>query len=208
MKINELKGYKKDSAYDTLVTATHGDAEIAFKDFISKALQHGWELKGTGKFGTVLYKSGKDYVYKVYRDEYDTYRAYAEWARRHQANPFVPKVGKVIKIPGTDHIYANKIEILKPLENSNDPKLKKYIDRELVNKEQLTTKDEYNPFYAELESQYFRQALKSLYFSDKNFKQVIDFVYKFASLDLHSGNVMWRGDQLVITDPVAFRHSF
>lgn len=198
MKLEELKGYKKDPAYNVLKnlpTRSKIQPGRVMRPFIEYAEKNGWVLKGSGSFGSVLHKPGKDYVYKIYYDDGNTYKQYVKWAFHNQSNPFVPKVGKLIKIPGTDDVYANKIEILKPAKGENDLRFKQYI------KDGIERTNYDNPFVDE-DFGLLDYALYSLYETNPDFYELIENVKKFGALDMHKDNVMWRGDQLVITDPV------
>ena len=203
MKITELTGYKNNPNYKELLKSP------SFAKFANLAMKQGWKFYGHGLNGAVLKHPNKDWVYKVFSDEgyLDSgYYGYVVWAAKNQNNPFVPKVGKPVKIPGashnhnslTDHnnLYVVRIELLSPANGKNDPRFEKFIDQRY---DRSKTDDNHLDLGEELTL--YDHAIPSLFYYDKNFKEV----WKFANhqLDLGIENVMFRGDQLVITDPMA-----
>jgi hypothetical protein len=209
MRLRELQGYRNDPGYQQLLKTkqidmddidAYPDAEgisDSFNDFIEIAKKNGWHFKGQGYFGSVLHKPGSKYVYKIYYDDDNTFRKYVNWARVQKDNPYVPKVGKVTLVPGTKDIYVTKMELLEPTAGRNDPRFQKYINPEAA-----------NAWFAERgfggeKFPLFDQMMASLRQTDPHFEAIAEFAEKTGHLDLHYNNVMFRGDQLIVIDPVS-----
>jgi hypothetical protein len=205
MNLTELKGYRTSDAYALLKRANssyhpYKEALELFEHFTEAAQKSGWILKGSGAFGAVFWKAGKPYVYKVFFDPDTAYRTYIEWCLKNQHNPFVPKVGKIIKVPGTD-IFINKIELLTRADD-NVSAVKKYIDYDY-----LENVDKDSPFWRRsgMYVSSLEKALVSLYKNNRDFRDLIDHLKEDWNFDVHWGNYMLRGEQLVVIDPIAYR---
>jgi hypothetical protein len=202
MRLTELTGYKNNPNYRELLKSP------SFAKFAKLAIRQGWKLYGHGFNGAVLKHPNRDWVYKVFSDQGDPasgYYGYVVWAAHNQNNPFVPRVGKTVKIPGTAHqphpagskdLYVVRIELLSPANGKNDPRFEKYIDPR-YNRDET----DHGDLDQDEELTLYDHAMSSLFHYDKNFRQV----WEFASdqLDLDIDNVMFRGNQLVLTDPMA-----
>lgn len=201
MRLSELTGYKNLPQYKTLT------ADPSIKQFVDAAEQKGWVMYGAGQNGVALRNPGKDYIYKIFtsRSEHIGYHAWVNWVIQHPNNPYVPKISRPILIPNTAHgpagrfrrdIYFVRVEVLDPARGENDPRFERYISK---------TYDRTNPnrFFRNFaaEPTLFDHAKGSLYDNDPAFKEI----WNFASdqLDLGIDNVMFRGNQLVLTDPMA-----
>jgi|TARA_R110000851_G_scaffold181397_1_gene329088 hypothetical protein len=217
MKILELTGYKKNPTYQELIKNPD------FKSFAKKAEEQGWKIYGSGGYGVVLRKPGNSYLYKLFdglhTDAEEGYLGYAKWAQQNSNNPFVPNVSKPFQINGTaeprkpEHdnmrrhqvrlsaLYALKIEELDPAKGENDPRFKKFIDPRYKSKlsddpEDWSNQDQNGESLDHL----FFHATESLFQFNKDAKAVVQFAGDMY--DDHVSNVMFRGDQLVFTDPV------
>jgi hypothetical protein len=202
MRLSELTGYKNRPEYKTLTTAP------SLEKFIDSAKKSGYTVYGVGGNGSALKHPGKNYIYKIFssRSENIGYHAYVNWVLKHPNNPYVPKIGRPTKLANTSHgsttgpmkrdFYFIRIEILDPAKGENDPRFKKYIDP----KYDLKNTDRFKRDFA-VAPTLFDHAKGSLWFNDKNYKEIWDFAAD--QLDMSIDNVMFRGDQLVITDPMA-----
>lgn len=206
MRISELTGYKTYPEYKKLTQ------NPSFNEFVKLATEQGWIFYGKGFNGAVLRHPNKNWVYKIFSDaghEGSSYYGYALWAAKHQNNPFVPRVGKPIKIPGTAHrdtmwpaqrsdhnLYLVRSEILSPANGKNDPRFEKYIDKRY---DRSKTSDYHLDRGEELSL--WDHVRPSLYLFNKDYREVWEFAQE--QLDLGINNVMFRGNQLVITDPMA-----
>jgi hypothetical protein len=108
--------------------------------------------------------------------------------RKEQGNPHVPKVrGKFMPIG--DQGYAVRIEKLEPISGVSDPVFRKYIDPHLP-----------GSFSYLLDEENFT-------FLQENWPQLYDLMMEVFDitneLDWHTGNIMKRGDTMVIIDPLA-----
>lgn len=134
--------------------------------------KYGFKLLGSGKYASVFGSEKYPYVIKVFMKD-SAYLRWIKFAMDNKNNPYVPKIrGKVIKI--TPMIYAIRLEKLSP--------------------GYLTGK------FAE---EYRKWSMDNNHKSDdKNIQDILDYFKKNKDLlDIHSENVMMRGDQLVIIDP-------
>ena len=215
MKILELTGYKNNATYQELIKNPD------FKSYAKKAEEQGWKIYGSGGYGVVLRKPGNSFLYKLFdglhTDAEEGYLGYAKWAQKNPNNPFVPKVSKPFQIKGTAQapvadangnmpsrrarlsaLYALKIEELDPAKGVNDPRFKKFIDPRYESK--LSDGRSNTDRNGESLDHLFFHATQSLYQFNKDAKAVIQFADDMY--DDHIGNVMFRGDQLVFTDPV------
>jgi hypothetical protein len=208
VKLRELKGYKSADSYQILKSNPRSTdpskwkkPSAHFEDFLSHAAEFGWS-SASGHFGSVLVNPGKDYVYKIFYDDDVAYRRYVEWVHRNSRNDFVPKIGKVIRVPGTDDIFLVKIEKLEPVTNVNDPRFDRYINLDNGNPRFDQYIDpEYNGNPQDHDK--ITMALESLFRFDKEFNEIVSFAMEVGELDIHYENVMWRGKDLIVTDPVA-----
>ena len=202
MKITELTGYKNSTEYTSLIK------HPSFENFANLAKEKGWIIYGTGGNGVVLRHPNKNWVYKVFTDAPGDmrYYDYISWVANHQSNPFVPRASRPIKIPNTAqrgeynqnlNLYFVRLEILSPAKGPNDPRFEKYIhpayDRSLsVSTGYASDTDDVT---------LYDHALQSLWEHNKDYREVWDFAQH--TLDMGLDNVMFRNDQLVITDPMA-----
>lgn len=140
------------------------DTQTSWKGTVVQFMElFGFRPLGDGRYGYVFGNPKYPYVIKVFMRD-TAYLKWLDWAKRHQDNPYVPKIrGKVIKIGNL--FMAVRLEKLSPGGTANE----------------LYDRDEAG---------------------DPHATQVVDFLEANNKLlDLHDGNVMLRGKQLVIVDP-------
>lgn len=132
----------------------------------------GFDLLGSGNYGSVFGHKKYPYVLKIFMKD-SAYLRWIKFAMDNKNNPYVPKIrGKVVKI--TPMIYAIRLEKLTPGSFSG-------------------------PF-AEAYRQW--QSDPNYVSDDKNIQDILDYFQKNKKLlDLHSDNVMMRGNQMVVIDP-------
>jgi hypothetical protein len=196
MRLEELTGYKShplgqaaarlkpsngkqvwDLAYDV----------VNMRDFVKVAAEHNWTRIGGGKYSNVFRHPGYHYMVKVFvRDP--EYLRYFNLVKSMQGNPHVPRVrGKFMKV-GTEG-YVVRLEPLTSLDSAQDPIFKKYVHPSLP-PTMDSLLDERNIDYLE-----------------KKFPALMELFYEIfglsTTLDWHDGNLMKRGNTLVITDPIA-----
>lgn len=135
--------------------------------------KYGFSLLGSGKYASVYGNPKYDYVLKVFMKD-SAYLKWIEFVQKNKGNPYVPKVkGKVVKITPT--FYAIRLE-----------KLSKYTSG--------------GQFMKDFSAWQKDNSFKS---SDQNIQDILDYFGKHKKLlDLHGENMMMRGNQLVIVDPL------
>lgn len=156
----------------------------------------GYEQIGRGHFAKIYAKRGADHVLKLFAS-YDS--AYIQFVNMTIQNPNIhfPKFkGKMMKI--TDTYYAIRMEKLSPLSVNNlDQSILKLM-KEYINHQ---VDDSFRPFPR-------METMSRLEKMQPGIIEACDVVAELLkqggaiSLDLHSGNIMKRGNTIVITDPV------
>jgi hypothetical protein len=229
MRINELKGYRKNPFF---IMAANSNTMNEFRDKLSR---NGFdkEVLGSGVFGIVFSRPGKNYVYKVFKADDWGYRKYLKYMLDNQDNPHVPKIiGKPLRLRLRDKT-GGEVETpdevkLSGLSIGNNLPAYKRIDLVMVKLERLEPLDFTNIFHDEAWDAVRRildamRILDSIYTNDTEkarAKKEIEYYKKLkpdllvllesihnlsnADIDLHSQNVMMRGDTIVITDPYAW----
>lgn len=134
--------------------------------------KYGFRTLGSGKYASVYGNESYPYVLKVFQKD-SAYLRWIKFSLANKNNPYVPKIkGKVVKI--TPLVYAIRLEKLSPT----------FMSGEFADEYQQWMRD--NSHRAQ----------------DPNIQEILDFFANNKNLlDLHSENVMKRGNQLVIIDP-------
>ncbi len=158
-------------------------------------VEHGFTQLGRGSYGSVW----TDYsrvVVKVFHND-PAYVKFVEFCRSHRGDPHLPKISKLYPLAGNSGIVF--MELLTPYEGD-----RKFVDtmddyfhwRMLDFSGRLTTQGikfpEWMPHFAK---------------KNKNLAGTLDeLAYYFCQTsyfaDIHSKNIMMRGNTIVITDPV------
>jgi hypothetical protein len=152
----------------------------------------GYEELGSGTFANVFQrKSRPNEVIKLFGTNDDAYESYINFIMKHQDNPHFPKViGKPILI--THDYYAVKLEKLEPYEIKRDSvEFINNIDNYLHNFSSKSRNESFENYLDAFPK--FKEALDLL----KTHKDEVLFGW-----DIHSGNIMWRGNTIVLTDPL------
>ena len=198
MKINELTGYKSNDLYNKAKEILGGDirdkplyASLDEWEVIMK--QYGFIHLGTGSYGSAYEHPNYPWVFKVFKND-KSYFAFFNYARRNQNNPNLPKIkGSYIKI-GPD-AYAVRLEKLQPMSQDEWIKLDKITDdlQEMVAK--VTYGGEWTAEEISLKKQFpgIYEIISAMWNAD---------IFKNSYADIHSGNIMMRGDVPVFIDPV------
>lgn len=194
MLLTELHGYKRyvDKTFDQILSALK--ARIA-RDGANSIV--------------VVPRGDQPYVYKAWMKD-EAYEAYLELIKTLHGNPYVPKVGPIKKVPlffkrqghVDGHLNVVKIERLEPSHSSASAELLARLLQELLNAK-LNGSDEFAKQFA---ASFFK---KSEFAGDEH---LIEFVVALKRLhdqhgdnfaaDCRSDNIMLRGSQLVVTDPL------
>lgn len=160
------------------------------QDAVEFLSDRGYTMLGSGGFANVFKrKSRPNEVIKLFSSSDDAYEAYLDFIIKNQDNPHFPKViGKPMLI--TPGYYAVKLEFLKPYDFIKDGL------------------DYINNISDYLENDNESDYIKIYFDAYPKFKDALDKLKKFISnnpefaYDIHTGNVMWRNNTLVLTDPV------
>lgn len=148
------------------------------KDATKRLAASGYKCIGGGSFGDVFYKSGSDYVLKLFTNND---RAYIAFVKLAVANPnkYFPKFySSLIRV--NDKYSAIRMEYLEPLKGDFWYDIKEYI---------LYGKDETEEFMYDEELSTACNLIRGL-------------LDDGVGLDMKENNVMRRGNTPVITDPV------
>lgn len=186
-QLTELTGYKNDPYYQKAVEIFK-DYRITvnkkLKQFSNYMLENGFNELGSGISGLAFEKPSYPWVFKIFTDD-NGYLFYLNYARSNQNNPHVPKIkGGPIKITAdTFLIRVEKLTDLSPAMHRS----------ELV--ELITSIDWPDDYTKELRNIFVKKY--------PHVVPVLDAIISSGySLDLHKGNLMTRGNTLVITDPL------
>lgn len=186
-QLNELTGYKNDPYYQKAVEI-FDDYKITvnekLKQFSNYMQSNGFEMLGTGISGMAFEKPNYPWIFKIFTDD-NGYLFYFNYSRTNQNNPHVPKVkGRPIKItPNTFLVRVEKLKELSPAMHRSE-----LID--LITS--IEWPDDYTP---ELRNIFVKKY--------PHIVPVLDtIIHSGYSLDLHTGNLMARGNTIVITDPL------
>lgn len=186
-------------------------AEESLKDYLRRLVsKEGIKLLGGGAFSQVFqHPTLKNVVTKVYTSRDTAYADYLAWCKDHQDNPYAPKI--IDDVPyrnGQDAYHIVFMEKLKPIPNEYGY-IRKFIQIMKLNpdedEELLDILDEAIKHQdMEVLKSFMRTCFKEGRGDAKLaeiWKKIIS--YGVGAIDLHHGNVMLRGAQLVFTDPVA-----
>lgn len=172
---------------------TYGDPrEAQFEKFSNFLSEHGFYMLGQGVFGAVFEKPGYPWVFKVFHRD-PAYFSYLKWVMQHQDNTAVPKIkGRILKI--NKDTYAIRMEKLQPFRKRKIEQIGMLFDKiEGIHKFSNLT-----------------GANKT--WVKKNFPDIFEVLQAMGSgtahFDLHSGNFMMRGNQVVISDPLVDENYF
>lgn len=162
---------------------------------------HGFEWLGGGFYSSVFrHEKAPGYVFKVQnQDNQDGYRLWAEEAMRHPDNPFMPKIYGIVDCGLQHRVYV--LEVLTPVPDTVPdwgPRI--HADRYLGHLDYGTPTDNRG-----LKDKLTKEVGRTR--AGREFLEAVERIARIilsfqCAADLHSGNVMLRGDQVVITDPV------
>jgi hypothetical protein len=166
-------------------------------------------MLGEGSFSAVFGKPGLNYVIKVPFKRDRPWVNYAEYCRTHKSNPHIMKVS-YIKTETSNHFFIAAIERLNKF-----PKVGGYDMSELLGDytEDLvytnnTVKLEIEEFIERVEEVEPANGKKIRAWCEKilfpqlpALSKTIREINSIGGLDLHSNNIMMRGNKIVIIDP-------
>ena len=195
MKIRELTGYKSNELYNKAKEIFDVDVKDkplyrSLDEWKSIMNDYGFKHLGTGSYGSAYEHPNYPWVFKIFKGD-TSYIKYFNYAKRNQNNPNIPRIkGSYIRI-GND-AYVVRLEKLQEISGEQYKKLEKIINHILYIVDM--TKDN-QPL--EKEDKQIIQMYPGLY---KIYSDVSNFENSYV--DIHSGNIMMRGDVPVIIDPV------
>jgi hypothetical protein len=200
MNLRELTGYKGNEVYKTakdIFTDTdtdddsfdkHTTTRKQMKKFTDYLAKYGFYKLGSGIYGTVYEKAGYPWVFKLFKGD-PAYLYFVKYAKLHQDNVHIPKIkGHTIQV--TPDTYAIRTELLRKI-----------------------TPTEFAPLGEMVRYIYWKELSP---FAQKKFDELIKVypaIYEIFSdmlsagflLDVHEGNIMMRGNDIVLTDPIVAR---
>ena len=198
-QLNELTGYKSNPHYQK-ARDIFDPEKVNLNDFNKRIgglvefqkylVDNGFEPVGfVGSHGAAFMHPNYPWVLKLFTND-SGYLSFFKYAKQHQNNPYLPKIkGNIISInPKTSLV---RLEKLSPV-SFNDPEYEDlfYILKSAYTITDLTENEKIKTFM----NLYYPEVLEIL----------IDLLklYPDTGLDVHRGNFMMRGDQLVILDPL------
>lgn len=190
--------------------------EESLHDYLTRLVsREGIKRLGGGAFSQVFqHPQFHNVVAKVYSGKDTLFAKYVQWCLKHQNNPYVPKIIEEVvyhdpdpkaKIKSYRIVFMQKMMKIKTwaafvaafalalgLDATNNDE-KEIIDELMA--------DKYDMFI-------LITAVKRAFElgkGDKHFVEVWKHILSYGvwNIDLHQGNIMLRGKQLVFTDPVA-----
>jgi hypothetical protein len=198
MRMDELKGYRSHPLHQMAqqvlgqsrnkIRGGSSDPLDQFDEFMA---QHGFDLVGSGSYGMVWEKQGYPWLFKVFMDD-PAYLWWISWAVKHQDNPNVPRVkGLPVKIaPNTYVVRLEKLNnlMLRAGNLSRDYEKLAYLLSRIETVDDLSKED----------LQWIRHQYPGIY----DILRMIQKIPSRFALDLHSRNIMMRGETPVLIDPV------
>lgn len=170
--------------------------------------QQGFVKLGRGAFGTVYKHKDYHFVVKIFFED----KMYERWVRfslASQDNPYVPRFKGTIMKMG-EHIRAVRIEPLREATGHHETEIVPHALSMAVSTFRYAFMPE-----SEIEKngsriEFIRQVKRLVESGFPNYMQNVNFynICKYLSnypdeVDIRSDNTMYRGDQLVIIDPLA-----
>lgn len=199
----------------------HGYRKYIDKDFyeIVSSIKDAY-VNCQGTFSVVVIPKNSDSVYKVWTND-PGYEAYYDIAKSMQGNVYVPRLSKIHRVPiffkrsaeVDGHLNIVKIERLAPIKHQGDSAMiASFIG---VNSMESVSFTGYTQEHFDTNVKSFIKHAKvnaelaakleatstDLYELVVKLKQVITSKGPSLKVDLHSDNIMLRGQQVVIIDP-------
>lgn len=158
--------------------------------------EKGFTPVGEGGYGIVFSDGRSRVVAKIMRED-PCWMAFAYHCRANRTNPHLPKIGKLIQVSAMG-VYVVFMEALDPLPPERyDFDMKSF----------LYTRADYNiPALRGRDPQEIEQAAAAFEAANPLLAKTLVDITKLGTdcaVDLHDGNMMLRGDTIVIIDPLA-----
>lgn len=141
---------------------------------------------GAGAYGAVYSLPGKDYVLKIFTTDDVGYMKWVEYCLAHPSK-WVPKLSRPVTLSA--HLSAVRVEPLTPITDSSmGVSLHELINA--LNQPDVSGREFYNRIFPGI-------------LDDPDFFDIAAFLNaNDTQKDIHSENIMLRGHQVVITDPL------
>lgn len=197
MRVNELMGNRHL-------------CEEPLRDYLTRLVsKEGIKLIGKGAYSHVFqHPQFHNVVVKVYTAKDVLFKDYVQWCLKNQHNIYVPQIIEDIPYSdGTNNYHILFMQKMKPINDAQFEqiltkimKLDQEADEDLV----YLLNDAIDMVDMEGLNSFMRTCFKRGY-GDKHLYEIWEKIksYGINKIDLHSANVMLRGNQLVFTDPVA-----
>ena len=201
-------GQNKVDTGDSLIWANYKKWDV----FLRK---NGWKKLGNGSFSAVYGKAGLTYVLKVPFVRDGPWMNYANYCKKNKSNPHVMKIS-FIKEESSNHFFIAAIERLQPFPRIGGRSMAEYAaevlqqlaDRPLATvkkKLEIRIKNLHSPTWGnQMPAGPKKQAdwLQTILLPQLDkLAKVVEYLGKNGQLDLHDGNIMMRGNTVVIIDP-------
>ena len=185
--------------------------EVKLETYLTRLVKkHGIQKLGGGAFSQVFqHPEFKNVVVKVYTAKDTVYKRYLSWCLKHQSDPYVPKIIKQVeyKSPSGEAYNIVFMQKMTPVKSRikfarSMASLFKLNTRALEDLDLVRSLGMWGEQEEDFE---VIDDLVSAGKADKDFTEVWRHIrtYGKSKFDMHPGNVMFRGNQLVLTDPVA-----
>lgn len=172
--------------------------------YLKRLKRLGLKSLGSGTYSEVFqHPKLNNVVVKVHQIN-GGFDAYTAFCQANTANPYVPKIFQVVSDPvglerdgwGTN-FTAVFMEKLRPLTTVEDKKFTAYIEGLVGINPSGKTLD----YYAE-NSEFWKAVAKQK--KDRDLAKILSWIFKTPGMhpDLYSSNVMKRGSQIILADPV------
>lgn len=213
MRINELKGIKnspgvnkfKELTKDTDSSGTDDRRRIGLELFGEWLTEKGFITLGNGAFGLVFTHPNLDYVIKVFKDD-KAYEGFIKFCQEHPNLIHLPKFrGRLIKID-KKHMGI-RMEKLKPGEYTDFQyryMIEEFSKDSQSPEEYIKDKVRYsNDSDFGIQSRVIMKANIEWIKTQPGLLETVELIRESCrwNMDLHPGNMMFRGQMLVITDP-------
>jgi len=174
---------------------------------------------GGGAFSQVFqHPQFHNVVTKVYSGKDKLFAKYVTWCLQHQNNPYVPKIIEQVEYQNPDPtaaikayniVFMQKMTPVRDHKQFSDLLLKALeLDLETLDDDEVECSEQLEYAARNYDMHMLVSAVRQAFrlgHGDKAFVEVWKHIlsYGIDSIDLHPGNVMLRGSQLVFSDPVA-----
>lgn len=200
MKLIELQPPPKP-VRDYKVKPHEGFISQWTKDIDALLLQNGYKLLGRGSFGRVYKNYKQNKVLKAFIKD-TGFMTWVRFCRNNPNNPWLPKFkSNFIRLKQEPPVYGVLIEELQPNDNAEIAYLLAYLASEYpkfftnstINLEAVRGSKLLLKYESFIQQSY-----------DENFDTMLKFLYAHEDMiDISNENIMKRGNQYVITDPLA-----